>query len=370
MKKIVFLLTAHAADDERVWFHQARSLQNAGGQVFVVAPKSNSASAPNILFYESEKYKRVGLMRHLASVLTDLQPDVVIGDTPMALRSAQIYRRNNKTACRILYDVTEWYPSKKNLRWLSGVEKTVKFMAMLLFNCFVNCRTDGFVFGEKDKAVPFRRLFPRKSFVNTTYYPDLHYVKMFPPRELSHDLRLFYSGNLTEEKGFPNVLKAAVWIARFNPDVSVALNVFSPDTLDPEPSLPVNLKLNITPYQPFERFCQLAAENDIFFDLRGTDAENQRCLPIKLFYFMAMGRPVIYSDLKAIIKGCPEIGQFGHLVNPYNTEPIVDVVNAYIKNGGLYQKHCAMARQLAEEKYNWQAIETDFVRFILQDEQH
>lgn len=370
MKKIVFLLTAHAADDERVWFHQTKSLQNAGEQVYVIAPKTNAVSAPNILLYESAKYKRVGLMRYLASLLPDLQPDVVIGDTPMAVRAAQIYRRNSKSTCSILYDITEWYPSKKNLRWLSGVEKAFKFVAMSVFNWCVNGRTHGFIFGEEDKALPYKRLFPRKPFVITTYYPDLQYVDMLPPHELSHDLRLFYSGNLTEEKGFPNVLKAAVWIARFNPDVSVTLNVFSSETLSQEPSLPSNLRMNIAPYQPFEQFCKLAAENDVFFDLRSTDAENHKCLPIKLFYFMAMGRPVVYSDLKAIRKGCPEIEQFGHLVRPNDAESIVDIVNAYVKNGELYQQHCARARQLAEQKYNWKAIETDFVRFILQNEQH
>lgn len=362
--RIVFLLTTHAADDERVWFHQAKSLQEAGGQIFVVAPRTNGISAPNMLLYESEKYKRLELMRHLASLLSEVNPDVIIGDTPMALRSAQMYRCKTKQKCRILYDVTEWYPSKKNLHMLSGIEKAAKFVTLCLFNFWVNCHTDGFIFGESDKAKPFRRLFPGKSFVYTTYYPDLQYVNMLPPHLLSQELRLFYSGNLTEEKGFPNVMKAAVWIARFNPDVSVTLNVLSPEKLSQEPSLPANLKLHITPYQPFERFCGMAAENDVFLDLRSTDAENQKCLPIKLFYFMAMGRPVIYSELKAIPKGCPEIEQFGHLVNPYLTESIVDIVNAYIKNGELYQRHCMTARRLAEQKYNWQAIEADFVRFI------
>ena len=368
MKKIVFLLTTHAADDERVWFHQAQSLQNNGGQVLVIAPKSNAVSAPNILLYDAVKYKRKSLMRHLATLLAEVHPDVVIGDTPMALRSAQLYRRKTKQKCRILYDVTEWYPSKKNLYMLSGIEKAAKFVALCLFNWSVNCRTDGFIFGETDKAVPFRRLFPRRPYVNTCYYPDLQYVNMLPPQELSHRLRLFYSGNLSEEKGFPNVLKAAVWIARFNPEVSVSLNVFSPETMEQEPSLPANLKLSITPYQPFEQFCKLAADHDIFLDLRSTDAENQKCLPIKLFYFMAMGRPVIYSDLKAIVKGCPEIEQFGHLVNPYLTESIVDIVNLYIKNKELYIQHCEAAHRLAEQKYNWKAIESDFVRFILQHE--
>ena len=367
---VVFVLTAHAADDERVWFHQMPSLQQAGCQVTVVAPKTNAHHAPNMVLYEADKYKRLELMRHLATLLVDLHPDVVIGDTPMALRSALIYRRNSKQNCRILYDVTEWYPSKKNLNLLSGIEKAAKWLALSAFNLGVNCHTDGFIFGEEDKARPFRRFFSGRPYVYTLYYPDLQYVKSNPCNHLSETIRLFYSGNLTEEKGFPNVLKAAVWIARFNPDIPVVLQVLSPQEFPKQPQLPPNMQLRLSPYLPFEDFCQQAAENDIFLDLRSRDAENQKCLPIKLFYYMAMGRPVIYSDLKAIVKGCPEIEQFGHLVNPFDTEAIVDIVNAYVKDKDLYQKHCATARQLAEQKYNWKAIEAGFVRFILQDEQH
>lgn len=368
MKKIVFLLTAHAADDERVWYHQTRSLQNAGGQVFIMAPRSNAVTNECIHLYEADKYKRLGLMRYLANQLVDFQPDTIICDTPMALHAAQIYRRKNKAVCRILYDVTEWYPSKKNLNLLSGIEKAAKWLTLSVFNFWVNRHTDGFIFGEEDKARPFRRLFPGKSFVNTSYFPDLKYVELKDSRSLTQELRLFYSGLLTQEKGFPQVLKAAVWVARFNPSVKVRLKVLSSEQLPPQPAVPDNLKLEFSPYLPFEDFCQQLADHDLFFDLRSTDEENQRCLPIKLFYYMAAGRPVIYSDLKAISKGCPEIEDFGHLVNPFDTEAIVDIVNAYVKDENLYRKHCSTARQLAEQKYNWKAIESDFVRFILQNE--
>lgn len=370
MSKLAFLLTAHAADDERVWYHQACALQKVGVEVVVIAPKANFISEPAFVLYDADRYKRVKLIHHLASILSDVKPDVIIADTPMAIRGAQTYRRKSKTSCRILYDITEWYPSKKNLHMLSGIERVAKYVALCLFNWGVNCNTDGFIFGEEDKAKPFRRFFPKRPYVFTSYYPALNYLESFPPRDISQELRLFYSGNLSEEKGFPNVLKAAVWIARFNPNVHVVLNVLSPETLPQPPAIPANLTLNISPYIPFEQFCRTAADNDIFMDLRATDTENQRCLPIKLFYFMAMGRPVIYSDLKAITKGCPEIESFGHLVNPKNAESIVDIVDEYLKNPLLYQQRCQQARELAGQKYNWQAIESDFVRFILQDEQH
>ena len=372
MKTIVFLLTAHSAEDERVRYHQLPSLVEAGWTAYIVAPSQGElpGSNPYARLYDAHTMTRRQCVNHCVEMLRELKPDVVLADTPMALWMAVRYRRSSKRAVAVLYDVTEWYPSKKNLRFLTGIAKGLKFCAMVLFNAFVNLFTDGFVFGEVDKARPFRRLFPHRPFVMTSYYPDLKYITTFPAESLRQQVRLFYSGNLTDEKGFGNVLKAAVWVARFNPETQVVLNVLSNQRLEKTPSLPANLSLQIDEYQPFAEFCRRAAQNDVFLDLRIPDDENQKCLPIKLFYFMAMGRPVVYTDLKAIHKGCPEFEDFGSYVNPFDTQQIVDVVNDYIRNAETYGKCCEAALRWAKEKYNWKSIEADFVSFIQQYEQH
>ena len=368
MKTVVFLLTAHAADDERVWYHQVPALRERGCRIRVVAPRATHVSDPDISLYLSENFTRVQLVRYLGFLLVDISPDVVICDTPMALRSAQRYRNRQNSSCRVLYDVTEWYPSKKNLRNLVGIHKWFKNKILHLFGCWTSCCADGFIFGEHDKAVPFRKRFPKKPYEFTTYYPDLKYIQPKEPRDLDQEVRLFYSGNLTAEKGFPRVVETAVRLAYRNPALRVSLNVLSPDHYECEH--PENLTLNVSPLLPFGQFCESASRNDIFLDLRDADTENNRCLPIKLFYYMAMGRPVIYSNLAAIRTGCPEIDRFGHLVKPDDVDAVVDFMEEYVYDRELYRRHCAQALQLAEQKYHWEAIEDDFVRFILQDEHH
>lgn len=370
MKSIVFLLTAHSAEDERVRFHQLPSLTNAGWTAHIVAPSQGElpGSNPYARLYDAHTMTRRQCVKHCVSILEELKPDVVLADTPMSLWMAVRYRRSSKREVAVLYDVTEWYPSKKNLRFVSGIAKGLKFCALTLFNIYVNLYTDGFVFGEEDKARPFRRLFPHRPFVMTSYYPDLKYITSIPAEDLRSRVRLFYSGNLTDEKGFGNVLKAAVWVARFNPETQVVLNVLSNQHLEKMPSLPANLMLQIDDYQPFVDFCQRAAQNDVFLDLRIPDNENQKCLPIKLFYYMAMGKPVIYTDLAAIRKGCPEFEEFGSYVNPFDTQQVVDIVNDYIRDAESYRKRCEAALRWARVKYNWKAIEADFVHFIRQYE--
>lgn len=365
---VVFLLTAHAADDERVWYHQARSLRKQDCHVMVVAPRATHVSDPDIHLYDSENFSRTQLIRHLADRLVNLHPDVVIGDTPMAVRAAQIYRKHHNPGCRVLYDVTEWYPSKKNTRNLAGCRKLLKMLAMKAFCYWTSRSTDGFIFGEYDKSLPFRKHFPEKPFVFTTYYPDLQYIRPKEPRMIKQEIRLFFSGNLTAEKGFLRVIETTIRLAKQNPDMRIVLIVLSPDSFEcPHTD---NLTLNIFPYMPFEQFCETASQSDMFLDLRDDDDENTRCLPIKLFYYMAMGRPVIYSDLQAIRTGCPEIGQFGFLTDPDDIDSIVGKISEYLHDSALYLQHCEQARTLAVQKYNWEAIEADFVRFILQNEFH
>ena len=116
---------------------------------------------------------------------------------------------------------------------------------------------------------------------------------------------------------------------------------------DPEKTgLNVNLFFNnennnITIYfagkQNFNDFTGQINETDIFLDLRRSSFENQRSLPIKLFYYAALGRPVIFSDLKAL-RHDVEIEKFGFLTDPGNTEGIIFLISEYLKDPVLYNK--------------------------------
>ena len=94
------------------------------------------------------------------------------------------------------------------------------------------------------------------------------------------------------------------------------------------------------------------------------DAENTRCLPIKLFYYLACGRPVVYSDLKAIRRQV-EPFDFGCLVAPSDAEGICRFLLDCIDHPDRYRQYTANARRAAEEKYNWGIIEEQFVTFVL-----
>jgi glycosyltransferase involved in cell wall biosynthesis len=123
-----------------------------------------------------------------------------------------------------------------------------------------------------------------------------------------------------------------------------------------------NISFTYFEKQPFLDFINLISDTDIFIDLRKKDYENDRCLPIRLFYFMAMGRPVIFSDLKSLRK-IPEFTTFGFRVVPDAHNKIAAHISDYLDNRELYLTHCSEARRLFEKKYNWAAIESQLMNF-------
>lgn len=328
-KHVVFLQSAHPSTDERVCYHQAKTLRENG---FIVDIVDASAFA-NFCPY---------------------QADIYIVDTPRAL-----WKIRHLDTKRV-YDITEWYPSKKNIRHLK-VGKITKAILMAVANLWAGYKADAIIYGEIDKAIPFKRLFPRKKAIELSYYPDLQYIKSSAIRDIRQQCRIFYAGPLTKEKGWMRVVDTVQELAQQLPTTTFILTTISKD-IPHAIQCPKNLTIQNLLYLPFPAFCHELANHDIFIDLRDADIENTRCLPIKLFYYMATGKPSVFSSLQAIRKGVPEIDSATRLV--HNSQEATQAIYQYITQPQLYQQHCKNAARMAQQKYNWECIKQPFIQLI------
>ena len=328
-KHIIFLQSAHTITDERVCYHQAQVLKDSGHAVKVYGMDSFRDFVPQ-------------------------SADVYIVDTPLALWKIR------RVSAKIIYDITEWYPSKKNLR-NARFSKLIKAFVLAMASIWSGCRCSAFIFGEYDKAKPFRLLFPRKRHIFLPYYPDLTYIQPVAANDITRVCHVLYAGALTKEKGWERVLETMQDTARRIPQARFYLDVITNGDCLEVPGCD-NLVIRKLDYMPFPQFCRKIVKYDIFLDLRDIDAENTRCLPIKLFYYMACGRPSIYANLSAISKGVPEISQCARLVN--NAEQAAKALCEYVSNQELYQSHCSNALLLSKEKYNWNNIKSSFIQLI------
>ena len=328
-KHIIFLQYVHNSTDERVAYHQADCLVKSG--------------------FSIEIYGSDQLNSH-----TTQENAIYIVDTPKAIWDLR------RTKSKIIYDITEWYPSKKNLRTTHF--KLSKAILLGLLNIWAGYRADAHIYGEEDKAKPFHILFPKKKSINLPYYPNIEYIPNTPPRDISTHCRILYAGPLTQEKGWFQVLETLQQTASILSNVHLELDVITQSTLPSIPETPSNLSIKSYNYMPFNQFCQALSNYDVFIDLRKIDSENTRCMPIKLFYYMAAGKVSIFSDLIAIQKGIPEIDTCAKLVK--NTSEATQALVEYITNPVVYQTHCSKALKLSRTKYHWDTIQNRLIQLI------
>ena len=371
--KIVFLTSSRYAFDDRIFHHQAKSLVSDANNVFIIGSteeRIGTVMGINIEFFDGKTISKRKKVKLFIDKLSDINPDVIIAPEPICVLAGYKYKRRFRKKCTVIYDITEWYPSKKNLSNYTIPARSFHFVKFLLLNLCAGICSDAFLFGEHYKAIPFRKVFKRKPYSYCGYFPDLKVIPFKKSSYIDDCLRLTYSGKISIEKGFVNFIKVVNQLLKSEVINSIELKIIgwfdSKDEMacrEHLAALPNNVQIIQAGIQPLEAYLDLISDDSLFLDLRADDWENQRCLPIKLYYYAALGRPVIYSDLKAIRKKV-EIEKFGHLVKPSDSVKIANYIAEYVRNGVMYEEHADAARELAVSKYNWATIEPAFISFI------
>lgn len=371
---IAFLTSGHLPFDDRIFYHMARSLHRNNHNVSIISSKielTQKSGGISLNCFDGDNLSKKDKINQFIARLPEFQPELIICSEPLTVLAARRFSNKEKRDVRIIYDITEWYPSGKNLYNFKIPGKIYHFIRLLLFNIYASRLTDGFIFGEFFKSRPYRLLFPFKPFTFVHYYPDLKYIPYINPDHPKGRLTLMYSGKISSVKGYGNFLSTLGTLHQKLSSLKIEVKIIGwyetpADKNEFGQTLSMseeNISIKIYARQDFENYLELIKDCDIFIDLRTRDFENNRSLPIKLFYFAALGRPVIYSDLKAIRREV-ETGSFGFLVNPANSDEIADIIIEYLNNPELYYKHCSNSRNLATDKYNWALTEPEFLRFL------
>lgn len=371
---IAFLTSGHLPFDDRIFYHMARSLGRNNHNVSIISSKAElteKRGGISLNCFAGDKLSKKDKINQFISRLSEFQPEIIICSEPLTVLAARRFSNKQKRNIRIVYDITEWYPSGKNLYNFKLPGKIFHFIRLLLFNIYASLLTDSFIFGEFYKSRPYRFLFPFKPFTFVPYYPDLKYIPYLNPDLTAGKLRLTYSGKISSVKGYGNFISTLSTLHQRLSSLKIEVKIIGwyeslADKNEFEQTLSrsaENISIKIYERQDFENYLELIKDCDIFIDLRICDLENNHSLPIKLFYYAALGRPVIYSDLKAIRKEV-ETGSFGFLVNPADSNGVADKIIEYLNNEKLYYSHCRNARNLALTRYNWERNESEFLSFL------
>lgn len=373
--KISFISTSHFPKDDRIYYHFAKSVATAGHEVEITTSNIDLHHRSGRLYinsFEGNSLPKKKKIQYFIQNLKEFVPDTIICSEPLCILAAYKYKKNYNKTTRIISDITEWYPSKKNLNQRKSFARSFLFVKLSVFNLYTAFLTDAFIFGEWYKSVPSRILFPLKERISITYYPSKKYFQILEPKPILNEINLSYSGKISKEKGFENFIQMVNELSRKRSNLKINLKIIGwPENQEYKKlyhHIIEDLKkrnINIIEHEKLnlKDYINEIKDTDIFIDLRSNDFENQMCLPIRLFYFAALGRPVIFSDLKAIRKEV-KIEKFGYLVDPKNSQQTIDRIIQYIDNYSLYLSHCRNAFDIYNSSYNWEKIENRFLEFV------
>lgn len=369
-KKICFLTSAHTPKDDRIYHHLASTCVRYGMKAIICSSMTDLQEYEPVRIDSTDqnaisKQLKISWFR---SRLHEYEPDIIIGSEPLPLQAANQYAKNKEV--KVLYDVTEWYPSKKQLAYTSIFLKPLKYLMLYLFHLSVSSKVHGFIIGERSKEKPYITVFPRKPKIRIGYYPDLDFLKRKSEKK-SRELVLGYSGKISKEKGFGHVMAVADGL-RTRVEKKLTVKVIGKiwneqDERDYQNLLKKYPEVEVQKqdFVPYEEFSASIQDFDYALDLRKLDRENHLCLPIKVYFYAGCGIPTIYSGLDAIRmeKGLDE---FCYLVDPKDHLSIINRICELEGNRKEYESISKKGIKKINESYNWGYYEPKFLNFLAQ----
>ncbi|HED08016.1 MAG TPA: glycosyltransferase, partial [Ignavibacteria bacterium] len=222
----------------------------------------------------------------------------------------------------------------------------------------------------KGKKKRYDLIAPFKRKVIVGYYPVLEFFNYTEPSKSETDFTLGYAGVINFKRGILSLLKVFTTLQKKYPDRNIKLKIAGRFEFPDEEEI-FNEKLiknniqnvEIIGWTDYDKISDNLSEMDVCFDLRELSFIYKNSLPIKLFEYLAAGKPVIYSSIKPLIKDI-KIDDFGFLIDPKNIDEIVSKTERYLLQKELLNKHSVAARKFIEDGNNWEEESLKLISFI------
>lgn len=360
-KRICLVTSGHPPFDERIFWKFGKSLTDAGFSVSIFCSTieiSKVVDEITIKGFDGTFYPKRNKITGFDKLIEQFNPDIIICSEMLPVFAALKFRKKHNQT-KIILDITEWYPENVAFK-LSGIRRWIKYLQLFLPYIFVLRKVDHLIIGEITKKKRYDLLVNAKPKTIIGYYPVIKYFNHSTPDLSKNEIVFGYAGVITVERGIQNLLNVSLAIAKKYPIKNFKLLLFGRFTYQDEEidfkqkKIPLNnIKVEFAEWRDYDKMSQIIERMDLCFDLRERNFIYNNSLPIKIFEYMACGKPFIYSDINPI-KEELDYTKYGQLVNPANENDIIDAVENYLNNPELVNQHSINARRIIEENKNWE----------------
>ncbi len=360
-KRICLVTSGHPPFDERIFWKFGQSLNKNGFSVSIICSTeqiNKTIDEINIKGFDGYSYNKRKKIDSFYGLITKSNPDIIICSEMLPVFAALKFKKKSSNA-KIILDITEWFPENVAYKF-NGVNRWIKYFQLLLPYFFVLQKVDHLIVGEDSKKKRYDFFANSKPKTIIGYYPVLKYFNYKKPDLSKEEIIFGYAGVITFKRGINKLLDVSISIADKFPQKKFKLLLFGRFTYQGEEiefkkkAFTINnLEVEFAEWTDYDKMSSVIERMDICFDLRIRNFIYSNSLPIKIFEYMACGKPFIYSDIKPI-RDEIDYEKYGFLVNPDNESEIVKAIESYLNNPKLAEENSVNARKLIEENKNWE----------------
>lgn len=371
-KRIAIITSGHSPYDDRIFWRFGISLQQNGFEVTVISSVEELNTVERgiqIKSFAGKSLEKKEKILMFLTLLIKINPDLIICCEPLTIIAAVKYRKSYLKRVRVLSDITEYYPHQNLLKQYKGLKRFFVYLFYFLFNAYAANLVNALIIGEEKKAKLYNWISPLIPKHIIGYYTPKRYFR-YNPIEMSSTITIGYIGEVSTERGifsFLEVIKEIAssyneknFIIKIIGSISAGISFGDINNLISDIN---NISIKYESWVAYNKLSEALSKVHIVVDLREKNNIYNRSLPIKIFDCLAVGRPIIISNLDSL-KDFNDLKKFGFIVDPKNKEEIVLALAKYLEDKNLYQRHAKLANQLFLSKYNWELLEENFLSIV------
>ena len=354
--KVCIITTVHQPFDTRVFHKEAKSLAKVH-EVVLVAPDEERADKEvdgiRIITIKKPKSKLLHpvTMWRVFKAGFKQDCDVYHCHEPGSLFVSAVLKVLKRK--RLIYDAHEYYPSliAENSLFPDFVRPLVRFLADIEERILIRF-ADVVITVDEILALKYRKHHNNVYIISN--YPRL---ELFKPDDLnSENGGVIYVGGLSRDRGIYQMIEVAnktnvklICVGNFTDELNKKEIT---DFLEENPSKNVVF----AGYLSHSKVVEYINMSRLGLILHQPIPRYIHAVSIKLFEYMACGKPVVASNFPEIARVIKE-ADCGILVDPTDVDEIVDAILYLLEHPEEAKRMGENGRRAVEEKYNWERME-------------
>ncbi|HPD39450.1 MAG TPA: glycosyltransferase [Mesotoga infera] len=361
--KVCVITTVHPPDDVRIG-RELRSLAKAGHEVCFIAPEGRfDVEGVQYITVTKQQGRMKRFLRGSKEAFAKaiaVKADIYHFHDPELLGLGKKLKRRGK---KVIYDIHEDYPSVILMKnWIPRWIRPIISKTFALYQSAAIRRFDAIVITVKQYLTSIGR------------YRELAVVPNYPELELLEGLsdyttdfnkgpvKFIYVGSLDDDRAIIEIIEAFKILK--NDGINLQLELVGPvysariqETINE--TLEKHAGFSFSPRMPYLEAMKRVARSDVGLLIVHRGKSKEESSPLKLFEYMALGKPQIASNFKAW-RDILDRGPCALYVDPENVAQIAEKMNEFCSNRALIREMGSRAEKLSQS-FQWKASEKEML---------